>query len=124
MKTSIIKNGISFSEKDNERLKCGSLDLGKFLFKYTIDNPEVNNAVSQVLVDLNNTDGGGPMAILKSLEPHLIKDDRYGKVNFAYELKLEWGCSAIKKELLKHETFDFEINHEKRLLYLFLFIPA
>jgi hypothetical protein len=125
MKTSIIKSGILFSDNDYQHIEKGDTkSLNKLLYRYIIEDPENNKTVSQVLVDLNNTDGGGPIAILKSLEANFIQDHLYGKINFAYELKLEWGCSAIKKDLIKHEIFDFELDEEKRLLFLFLFIPA
>ncbi|OAQ40443.1 hypothetical protein A5893_05705 [Pedobacter psychrophilus] len=125
MKTSIIQNGISIFNKDYQTFKNGnSKDLNNLMTKNFIDNPENNKIISQILVDLNDKDGGGPIANLKTLEAHFIDDFKKGKVNFAYELKLEWGCSAIKKDLIKHEIFDFELDNEKQLLFLFLFIPS
>ena len=125
MKTSIIKSGISFSDNDYQNFQKGDAkSLNKLLYRYIIEDPENNKAVSQVLVDLNNKDGGGPIVHLKDLEADFIQDHLYGKINLAYELKLEWSCSAIKKDLIKHETFDFELDKEKKLLFLFLFISV
>jgi hypothetical protein len=125
MKTSIIKNGILFSNKDYQNLKKGDPKiLNKLLYRCIIDDTENNKDVSKVLEDLNNTDGGGPMVILKGVEANFIQNHLYGKINFAYELKLEWGCSAIKKEFIKHEVFDFEVDDENKKVFLYLFIPA
>lgn len=125
MKTSIIKNGIAVFDKDDHTLKSDdNQDLNNFLTNNFIDNLQNNKAISQVLIDLNNTDGGGPIVNLKTLDAHFIDDFKKGKVSFTFELKLEWGCSAIKKDLIKYEIFDFELDDKKQLLFLFLFIPA
>ncbi len=124
MKTSILKNGIALSNQVFQTFGNGNYQyLNDFLIKNLIDDTENNKIISQILVDLNNVDGGGPIVILKTLQSHFTDKLKNGKIDLSYELKLEWGCSAIKKDLIKHEIFDFELDDTKQLLFLYLFIP-
>ncbi len=122
MKTEIIKGGINFILKDYKAVIGQKRSISNFLNYYIITGENTNQQISLLLADLNKADGGGPVVNLVSLEANLNSDFISGKVAIAYQLKLEWGCEAIKKEILKHEKFDFEIDIKQSKLFLYLFI--
>lgn len=124
MKTEVIAGGISFLKNDYEAVLDKKKFINDFLLKYLIQRQNANQQISLLLEDLNKADGGGPKVTLLSLEGNLNANEIAGKIDIAYQLKLEWGCEAIKKNILKHEKFDFEIDVDKSKLFLYLFIPS
>lgn len=122
MKTEIVKGGIAFLRKDYDAVLEKTQNINNFLTDYVIKSQNVNQQIALLLADLNRADGGGPIATLVSLDAHLNSDLVSGKVAIAYQLKLEWGCEAIKKDILKYEKFDFEIEVAELKLFLYLFM--
>ncbi|WP_379100786.1 hypothetical protein [Pedobacter alpinus] len=122
MKTKIIKGGVSFLKADYDKLVNFKGSTDDFFYKYIIQSSGVNKQIAQLLANLNRSDGGGPIVNLVDLDSNLNPDFVKGKIDISYQLKLEWGCEAIKKDILKSEKFDVEFDFKENVFYLYLFL--